>query len=283
MSAPSPMPAARARSAPGGDIDIWLTYYDEIVDAGQLDALGLLLDEDEQAQAQRFYFAEDRKRYLVTRAMVRILLSRYAPVAPESWRFSKNAYGRPAICDAIAGTVDLARDLSFNLSHTRGLIALAITRGRELGVDVENIATRRVSLDIAGRFFCTSEVADLSCVPAERQQDRFFEYWTFKESYIKARGMGMSLPLDRFRFAFPHRSGVRVDIDADLDDRADRWSFWQYRPDADYMMALCAERGGVPPAISMRKFTPQGRGPAHDAPVNDVRLSAPFHRSTEMY
>lgn len=274
MSASMPMLAEPAVSAASQhDIDIWLTYYDEIVDDGQIARLRQLLNAEEAAQERRFYFADDRKRYLVTRAMVRMLLSRYAPVAPEHWVFSKNAYGRPVIADKIVGAENQARDLSFNISHTRGLIALAVTRGRELGVDVENVATRCISLDVAERFFSASEVAELSCVPSDRQQDRFFEYWTFKESYIKARGMGLSLPLDRFSFEFPHHSAVRISIDPDLGDCAERWSFWQCRPTADYLMAICAERSaGTPPAISMRKFTPL---------ASEVPVSARFLRSSD--
>lgn len=224
MSAPMPMPKAHAAPATNRqDIDVWLTYYDEIVDDRQLARLRSLLSDEEVAQESRFYFADDRKRYLVTRAMVRMLLSRYAPIAPEDWFFSKNAYGRPVIADAIADAETQARGLSFNLSHTRGLIALAVTRGRELGVDVENIAARTVSLGVAEHFFSPTEVAELSCVAPDRQHDRFFEYWTFKESYIKARGMGLSLPLNRFSFRFPHQSAVSISIDPDLQDEADRW------------------------------------------------------------
>ena len=268
------LPKAHAASeADCRDIDIWLSYYDEIVDDRQLAGLRSILSEDEVAQESRFYFADDRKRYLVTRAMVRMVLSRYALIAPEHWMFSKNAYGRPVIADAIVEAEVQTQGLCFNLSHTRGLIALAVTRGRELGIDVENIATRAVSLDVAERFFSPIEVAELACVAADRQQDRFFEYWTLKESYIKARGMGLSLPLDRLSFSFPHHSAVSLSIDPDLQDRADRWSFWQYRPTADYLMALCAERCiDDAPVISMRKFTPLG---------NDMPVIAPSLRRSE--
>lgn len=253
------------------DIDIWLIYYDEIVDEHQLAALRALLNPQEVDKEGRFFFADDRKRYLVTRAAVRMLLSRYAPIAPERWEFSRNAYGRPGIANA----VEEARDLSFNISHTRGLIVLAVSRGRELGVDVENLAVRSPSIGIAERFFSPTEVAELSCIPTERQQDRFFEYWTFKESYIKARGMGLSLPLDRFSFDFPHHRAVRISIQPDLDDHAGRWSFWQCRPTADYLMAICAERSaGAPPAISMRKFTPL---------VGEVPLTADFLRTSDFH
>lgn len=260
MSASMPLAKADAASATSRhDIDIWLTYYNETIDDRQLPGLRSLLSDEEAARERHFYFADDRKRYLVTRAMVRMLLSRYAPIAPERWVFSKNAYGRPVIADAIAATETGARDLFFNLSHTRGLIALAVTRGRELGVDVENIAARTVSLDIAKHFFSATEVAELSRVAPDRQQDRFFEYWTFKESYIKARGMGLSLPLNGFSFEFPQRDAVRIRIDPALEDQDEHWSFWQYRPSAGYLMALCAERtGGRPPSINLRTCVPLG-------------------------
>ncbi|MBA2238460.1 MAG: 4'-phosphopantetheinyl transferase superfamily protein, partial [Lysobacter sp.] len=206
-------------------IDIWLTCYDQIDDA-HLPALRLLLSPEERGRETGFYFADDQKRYLVTRAMVRTLLSRYATTAPERWVFSKNAYGRPTIAQVVLDADERARNLCFNISHTRGLIALAVTRGRELGIDVENIATRRVSLDIAKRFFSATEAAELSRVPPDRQQDRFFEYWTFKEAYIKARGMGLSLPLDGFSFQFPRPDAVAISIDSRLHDAADRWSLW---------------------------------------------------------
>ncbi len=255
------------------DIDIWLAYYNEIVDDRQLAGLRRFLSDDEVAQEGRFHFADDRKRYLVTRAMVRMVLSRYVRIAPEEWAFSKNAYGRPAVADAIVDAETEARGLRFNLSHTRGLIALAVTRGRELGVDVENIATRTVSLEVAERFFSRTEVAALACVAPDRQQERFFEYWTLKESYIKARGMGLSLPLDHFSFAFAQHGAVSIDIHPDLQDHADRWRFWQYRPSADYLMAICAERWvDDVPTITMRTFTPLG---------DEIPLTAPSLRRPE--
>lgn len=263
MSAPTTLltPPATIATPPigaiDGGIDIWLTYYNEIDDERHLDDMRCLLSDEELAQERRFFFADDRKRYLVTRAMVRTVLSRYAPLPPDAWTFSKNDYGRPAIADAIISDEPLARGLAFNLSHTRGLIALAVARGRDLGVDVENLSIRNISLDVADRFFSTIEVEDLARVPAHAQQKRFFEYWTLKESYIKARGMGLSLPLDGFSFEFPHRDAVRISIDPDFEDRAERWSFWQCRPSADYLMAICAERvDGGPSPISMRKYVP---------------------------
>lgn len=240
-------------------IDIWLAFYGEIADEPLLANMRDLLTETERQQQARFYFADDRKRYLVTRALVRTVLSRYAAVDPSDWTFSTNAYGRPVI----ANRLEDAAGLSFNISHTRGLIALAVGLHRELGVDVENLVAREVSIDIADHFFSPPEVAELAGVPRERSQDRFFEYWTFKESYIKARGMGLSLPLDKFSFLFPHERGVRIAIDAELGDDENRWSFWQYRPTTEYLLALCAEkRAGTATVVTMRKVIPTA---GHDA------------------
>lgn len=236
-----------------GGIDIWLAFYHEIEDAQLLASLREFLSEEERCREPRFYFADDRKRYLVTRALVRTVLSRYAEVAPNDWTFSSNDYGRPRIAEAHGA----ASGLSFNVSHTRGLIALGVTRGRELGVDTEHITLRETSSGIANRFFAPHEVDALATVSAERQQDRFFEYWTFKESYIKARGMGLSIPLDKFGFNFPHERAVGLTIEPELGDDARRWIFWQYRPAPHYLLAICAERRDAPvPRVTLRRTVP---------------------------
>jgi 4'-phosphopantetheinyl transferase len=137
------------------------------------------------------------------------------------------------------------------------MIVLGITTGRELGVDVENVRAREVSMDIAGHYFAPQEVAVLHAAPANEQQDRFFEYWTFKEAYIKARGMGLSLPLDKFSFHYPHDRAVGIAIDPALSDDAARWQFWQFRPAPEYLVAVCAERvGGQSPRLVVRQTVP---------------------------
>lgn len=239
------------------EVHVWLAFSDEIDE--RLHAVyRAMLNDEEKTQEPRFHFARDRRRYLVTRAMVRTVLSRYVAIAPEAWTFSTNDYGCPAIVNPQAA------DLAFNLSHTQGLIVLAVTRGRAIGVDVENVRAREISIDIAGRFFAPEEVTALRTVPAEKQQDRFFEYWTFKESYIKARGMGLSLPLDKFSFHYAGDRDVAIAIDPELGDDAARWHFWQFRPTPDHLMALCAERAGErPPVVSIRRTVPM----LHDEPV----------------
>lgn len=181
-----------------GQIHLWFVFLDEIRDARLLDQYRRLLTEEERHQERRFFFAKDQHRYLVTRALLRTTLSRYAPIAPEQWSFYRNAYGRPEI----ANDDCRANEISFNVSHTLGLIMLAVTGKCLLGVDTENVRTRQVSPDLATHFFSRAEATALQRLPVELQHERFFQYWTLKESYIKARGMGLSIPLDQFSFHF---------------------------------------------------------------------------------
>lgn len=235
------------------EIHLWLAYYDEITEERLHSAYRELLNVTEKEQEPRFYFARDRRRYLVTRALVRTVLSRYISVHPKEWVFSANAYGRPEIVNA------QARDaaLSFNISHTHSLIVLGVTKGRALGVDVENFLAREVSIDIADHFFAPQEVTALAATPSQQQQYRFFEYWTFKEAYIKARGMGLSLGLDKFSFHYPNDLAVQISIHPELADEPARWQFWQFRPRPEYLVAICAERvGAQSPRLIVRQAIP---------------------------
>jgi 4'-phosphopantetheinyl transferase len=234
-----------------GEIHLWLAFFGEMTDQ-QLLACREFLSPAETQQQQRFYFDRDRRRFLVTRAAVRTILSRYASIDPRAWVFSSNAYGRPEI----ANTELQDERLSFNVSHTQGLIVLGVTRDCALGVDVEDLS-RDVSIDIADRFFSREEVAALALVPEHRRKDRFFQYWTLKEAYIKARGMGLSIPLDQFSFSYPRDGAIDLTMDPDLGDDPSRWQFWQFRPSGQHLIAVCAERAAARPRdLTIRKVVP---------------------------
>ena len=237
---------------PSSEIHLWLTFYKEIGEE-LLDAYREIIEPAERAREPRFYFDADRRRYLVTRALVRTVLARYAPVAPPDWRFTANAYGRPEIASPLGPQAGL----TFNLSHTSDLIVLGVTHRRALGIDVENVNRSGTVADVARHYFASVEVSDLARVPPAEQPYRFFEYWTFKESYIKARGMGLSLPLDRFSFHFPDDDSVELQIDRGIGDEAERWELAQLRPTPHHLLAVCAERfAQTPSRLVVRKTVP---------------------------
>src|SRR5690242_8360381 len=140
-----------------GEVHLWLAYYDRYAEAALPAGYRELLTDDEHAQMARFHFERDRLRYLITRALVRTTLSRYAPIPAAAWRFVTNDYGRPAIAERHGD----ACALSFNVSHTHSLIALALTRDAAVGVDVENVKLRAAPIEIANRFFSRDEAATL--------------------------------------------------------------------------------------------------------------------------
>lgn len=257
-------------------IDVWLVDYAFLNDTALHAAYRKVLSEEERLQEKRFHFERDQRRYLVTRALVRLTLSRYAGIAPENLRFTANRHGRPEI----ANPEVQARHLSFNVSHTHSLIVLAVTSRRHLGVDVENIAARKGPLELASRFFAPQEVASIRALPAHEQSHRFFEYWTLKESYLKARGMGLSTPLDRFAIRLTDRGEVTIDARPDFDHDVDRWQFWQFVYDEHYLIAICAERGRseVTPSVTVRRTVPLVEARVVDD-VSFLRAPAADHRS----
>lgn len=250
-------------STAAAPIALWCTFFDEIDDEGLLAEYRGILSDDERQQETRFRFQRDRRRYLVTRALLRTVLSRYAPVAPEDWDFRANAYGRPHAVNQEAQN----SQLTFNLSHTNHLIALGVAHDRMIGVDTENCRLERVSLDMANRFFAAEEVANLRALPEECQRERFYEFWTLKESYIKARGLGLSIPLDSFCFDLSRQHRISLSTRSDQRDSPVNWQFWQYRLAPDYLVAVCAERqtgpAGTPqfskvvPLVSAERITAQ--------------------------
>ncbi len=203
---------------------LWVVRPEEIDDPGLLDRYRSLLTEDERRKCARFIFEKDRHACLVTRALLRTTLSHYADVPPEAWRFATNDYGCPSIDEPHD-----ARFLRFNLSHTNGLIVCLVARGRDVGVDVEDRTRKGSLLEVADRFFSPFEVRALRSLPPEERLDRFFLYWTLKESYIKARGMGLAIPLAQFSFQLDLDSaeerGIRVRFDPRLQDDPESWQF----------------------------------------------------------
>ena len=233
-------------------VHVDLVHSDSADAWAQQAAYRALLSKDEEERMARLIFERDRRRFLLTRALVRTMLSRYASVPPAGWSFITNVHGRPEILDRPRGVPDLR----FNLSHTDGLIACAVTIGREVGVDVEHIG-RRLTHDVAGRFFAPREVNDLKAVSAEQQEKVFFDYWTLKEAYIKARGFGLALPLGDFAFTLSPPSPPAITFEPALDDDPATWQFFQDWPTPQHRLGLAVRREGADLPVRIRSVIPR--------------------------
>ena len=232
---------------------IWLTGPAEPADFS--DYLPLLAPEEIE-QFERFKVERARRLYLAARALARSTLSLYHPaVRPAEWRFRFNDHGRPEI--------DLAGDcppLRFNLSHTDGLVACLVTLELDAGVDVEMIERRINLVGVAKHSFSETEASEVRRRRGRTRRRRFFYYWTLKESYIKARGMGLALPLRRFSFSFPERGAVDINFDAELEDHEPDWQFALFEASSSHMLAAGIRRGGLEDRrLVVRRSTPLAR------------------------
>jgi 4'-phosphopantetheinyl transferase len=228
---------------------LWRVNPESIKDDGVLRSFVTMLSNEERERQRKFIFEKDRHLYLVAHAFVRFCLSRYADVEPERWIFRKNRYGKPFIDNSIYGL-----PLQFNLSHTHGYITCAITVQHQVGVDVERIEWDESKMGIAERYFSNVEYDDLRSLPHNIQAKRFFHYWTLKEAYVKAKGMGLSLPLDSFYFICDEYS-PKIFFRNAMHDRPDGWSFFLNELDDMYMCAVAVECGEIPCALIIHKET----------------------------
>jgi 4'-phosphopantetheinyl transferase len=201
--------------------------------------LWALLAADEHERAGRFHFARDQQQYVLARGTLRLLLARYLRRPASALRFGYTQFGKPYLLRA-DGSPD--PDISFNLSHSHQLALLAFARGPRLGVDVEHIKPELAGEQIAERFFSPREAAVLRKLPAPDQPLAFFRCWTRKEAFVKARGEGLSMPLDRFDVALA--PGEPAALLRTLDDPAEvtRWSLYGLEPSQPgYAAALAIE------------------------------------------
>jgi 4'-phosphopantetheinyl transferase len=224
-----------------GVVDVWYTFVEDAPGAPP-EGCAALLSGEERERHGRFVFEKDRRLFLAARVLVRTVLSRYAAVDPADWRFDAGSHGRPHIAGPALG---LAEGLHFNLSHAPGLVACAVSAAHPAtGVDVERLDRARDPLALADRYFAPSEVEALRACPAADRALLFFTFWTLKESYIKARGLGLALPLDGFAFAL--RDGaVSVHFEEEMGDDAARWRFALFEAGPDHLLALGVDTAGA--------------------------------------
>lgn len=217
-------------------VEIWCTWLDAATDPALCSEYLSLLTPDELTRYHRFLFAKDRHQFLVARTLCRCALSHYASVEPAAWRFEQNVYGKPHI----AGPAGIS--LSFNVSHSRGLVACAVAAEGRIGLDVECLDRKTSGADLARRYFAAEEVADLEAAPPVQQHALFFRFWTLKESYIKAHGRGLSIPLDSFAFRLQPDEPVRlIRHDAAGEDPMD-WQFATLDLTDNYLLALAVDQ-----------------------------------------
>lgn len=196
---------------------VWIVRPESISNGRILDACIDLLSEHERERYRRFRFAEDRHRYLVSHALVRNVLSKYADIQPDEWVFSQSNHGRPEVANMGLSTI------RFNLSHTRGLVACIVTSSCDCGIDVERVHVRHDPIGVAKRMFSTAEFEHMQQLKGREQLEYFFTRWTLREAYTKARGIGITFPTHKLNFKIKSTGEVNIEFQADVQDNNEDW------------------------------------------------------------
>lgn len=218
-------------------VHVWLAHMDQY--SMTIGNTPPVLSDDEQAKAAKFYFERDRRRYAAAHSILRILLGRYLDCDPLAIRLRTNSHGKPAI--------DGPRQeqaLTFNLSHSHELALFAFTYEREIGVDVEYMRANIEYEQLARHSFSPNEQQTLHNLSDSEKPQGFFNAWTRKEAYIKARGLGLYLPLHLFDVSL--RPGEPAALLASRENvrEAARWTMRTLSPGTGYAGALCVEGNG---------------------------------------
>jgi 4'-phosphopantetheinyl transferase len=202
----------------------------DVIDPAAKAACDAILTDEERARRDRFVFEKNRQEFLVTRALARTVLAAYTGVTREALRFSVGAFGKPSLDPPPAR-------LSFNLSNALTLVVCAVSSASAIGVDVEPLARADQVLRVASDVFTATERAELASLGEGPANRRAVQLWTLKEAYMKARGLGMSLPPSSFAM-----SGLALAADPPPRDEPDRlrWTFL-IREIEEHAVAICIE------------------------------------------
>lgn len=190
---------------------------------------------DEIARAGRFRFPEHRARFVVAHGALRDILSRYLGVPAAQLAFSTNPYGKPALA------VPEHAWLQFNLSHSGDMVLFAVTRDRPIGIDVEQIIPPDNFPRLVEQFFSENEYRAFCALPEGKRAAAFFAGWTRKEAYVKALGVGVTLPLNQFDITMDPDEPARLLADRRYPHHVEAWSLLSFTPAPGYIAALAVE------------------------------------------
>ena len=240
------------------EIHLWSIDPQQITDQQKLDSLKTLLSKTELEKVQRYRLAKAQHDALITRAFVRTVLALYTDLNAQDLIFAITEHGKPELCNS-------SLPIRFNLSHNNDLIICAVCLNHDIGCDVESLS-RKISVNsIAKRYFSANEYQSLQVLPFTAQKARFFEYWTLKEAFVKATGLGISQGLDTFAFqietteqaAFNDNITLTFSENSALQNNLDWYSCLNYL-DQTHCIAICVKSKKSNKTFNIKYF--QGNG-----------------------
>lgn len=214
------------------DVHVWRASL--IQSPALVQKLAKMLSEDEIIRAERFHFERDKRHFIISRGLLRIILGRYLEIAPNQLLFSYSSRGKPAVV-----TTDTSNTLQFNLSHSEELVLYAFTRDRKIGIDLEYTRPIAELEQLTQHFFSAGEAFAIANVPPNEQQQAFFQAWTCKEAYLKATGEGLA-QLQQVEVSLVPGEACKL-LKTENPQTIVRWSLQTLKPAPDYVAALAVE------------------------------------------
>jgi 4'-phosphopantetheinyl transferase len=214
------------------ELSLWFAYPDDLFDSELAQSWTALLSPDEVTHLHRFRFEKDRRQYLAAHALLRIALSQSTGMAENSLRFKTNEYGKPAL--------DPPGHVQFNLSHCLHLAVCLVSHLGDVGVDVEGFDRAQEIDELGAEVFSASELGSFAKIGRMCQASVATDLWTLKEAYLKALGVGLSIPMDEISLEFQDPQRVQLRVSSAIDPQPDRWRFCLLQP-RDHSVAVVAE------------------------------------------
>ena len=220
-----------------GNVHLYFIEIPQILNSRICKFLSSVLSVDEKEKWKRFRFQKDRDTYLLTRALVRTQLSKYLNKAdPKCWEFVTNQYGKPYLVNNTS-----SEPLYFNVSHTQGYVICVFSLHDRVGVDIEYLNDEIDIIELASQYFAPAEIKELFKTPLNGQIGRFYEYWTMKEAYTKAIGLGLSKPLNEFCIEFQGNDSASVSAGSRCDNSQQTWILRKLNHFKNCKAAICME------------------------------------------
>ncbi len=236
------MPPLFPPVAPARPAIVWTSVRDlEAVRAGELAGS---LPEAERVRFARYQHAPSAHEFLAGRVLTRRWLSTLTGVAPSDWVLTEGPRGRPEVASP-------PTSLRFNLAHSGGVVACIMTDGADGGVDVEHLARRPIEASLWHRYCAPSEVADIEAQPPAERQRRFLTYWTLKEAYLKARGLGIAVHLADIAFVLEAGEAARITFRESLAGTPADWTFRIRQVTADHLVSWALPAALGAPSIDV--------------------------------
>ncbi len=219
------------------EVQIWYANVEDFKSSRHFDSSVNLLSANEFKHYSNMQSENEKNQYLLARFLLKNKLSMYfSDIAPDKWKFNRNEYGKPTIANSETPTW-----LNFNLAHTRDMVVCAFSGNPEVGVDIENRNQDIAYRDIAKSIFSSAEFHILANLKFAEGQNQFFKFWTLKEAYIKAKGLGLQISLDQFSFQIENNNDVQVIFKPEMKEFSENWKFKLLNPTNDCQIAVALQ------------------------------------------